>query len=209
MGQYDFVFRVNSVISHTAYIYNHNRERELFQMAMTKCTECNQDISDKAKACPHCGYPLVEEKEDVKYSLNLGSCGSCGLAKIFYVTAVLTWIGGLIAAIILSNVPDGRYSTKWSFWVFLLYCAGFAFAGLMQWLFGRMVEAIHETRDMVAGLKLVEISNKSVAASSHSSTSYFSKLAKSNAPIGEWTCKNCGTKNRQSAVMCKDCGKYR
>ena len=26
-------------------------------MALTKCPECSADVSDKAAACPHCGYP--------------------------------------------------------------------------------------------------------------------------------------------------------
>lgn len=39
-------------------------------MAMIKCPECGQDISDKAVKCPKCGYPLETEpiKEDVRYS---------------------------------------------------------------------------------------------------------------------------------------------
>lgn len=32
-------------------------------MALTKCPECNLQVSDKAIACPHCGYPLqLQEK---------------------------------------------------------------------------------------------------------------------------------------------------
>lgn len=30
------------------------------------CPECNKEISDKAVACPHCGYPLKEIKDPVK-----------------------------------------------------------------------------------------------------------------------------------------------
>lgn len=29
-------------------------------MALTKCPECSGQVSDKAYACPHCGYPLQE-----------------------------------------------------------------------------------------------------------------------------------------------------
>ncbi len=32
-------------------------------MAIVLCKECRQEISSKAKACPHCGYPLEEEKD--------------------------------------------------------------------------------------------------------------------------------------------------
>lgn len=27
-----------------------------------KCPECNSDLSDKAKTCPHCGYPMLGSK---------------------------------------------------------------------------------------------------------------------------------------------------
>ena len=27
-------------------------------MALLKCPECNHNVSDKAAACPHCGYPM-------------------------------------------------------------------------------------------------------------------------------------------------------
>ncbi|MBU5311916.1 zinc ribbon domain-containing protein [Tissierella carlieri] len=30
-------------------------------MALISCPECTKEISDKVKACPHCGYPLVED----------------------------------------------------------------------------------------------------------------------------------------------------
>lgn len=33
-------------------------------MALIKCPECGKEISDKANACIHCGYPLNEQKED-------------------------------------------------------------------------------------------------------------------------------------------------
>ena len=41
-------------------------------MALIKCPECGRDISDKANACVHCGYPLskvadnAEKKESNK-----------------------------------------------------------------------------------------------------------------------------------------------
>ena len=29
-------------------------------MALIKCPECGKEVSDKASACIHCGYPLAE-----------------------------------------------------------------------------------------------------------------------------------------------------
>ncbi len=34
-------------------------------MALIKCPECGKEISDKAKACIHCGFPLESPKEPV------------------------------------------------------------------------------------------------------------------------------------------------
>lgn len=31
-------------------------------MALIKCPECQREVSDKAQNCPHCGYPMREEK---------------------------------------------------------------------------------------------------------------------------------------------------
>jgi hypothetical protein len=30
-------------------------------MALINCPECDKEISDKVKACPNCGYPIIEE----------------------------------------------------------------------------------------------------------------------------------------------------
>ena len=35
-------------------------------MAMIKCPECGQEISDKAKKCVHCGKVLIEDKPATK-----------------------------------------------------------------------------------------------------------------------------------------------
>lgn len=41
-------------------------------MAMIKCPECGQEISDKAKKCVHCGRVLIEDKPVTKI------CSDCG-----------------------------------------------------------------------------------------------------------------------------------
>ena len=51
-------------------------------MALIKCPECGKEISNKAKCCIHCGYPLSELKEIFSsnnknncYSISLIDCG--------------------------------------------------------------------------------------------------------------------------------------
>lgn len=33
-------------------------------MALIKCPECNREVSDKAQACIHCGYPIESVKQN-------------------------------------------------------------------------------------------------------------------------------------------------
>ena len=43
-------------------------------MAIIKCPECGQDISDKAKKCIHCGKVFVEEEIGKVFVV----CAECG-----------------------------------------------------------------------------------------------------------------------------------
>ena len=45
-------------------------------MALIKCNECGQTISDKAEACPHCGAP-VSPRDDVAVN-EPAKCSECG-----------------------------------------------------------------------------------------------------------------------------------
>jgi ribosomal protein L37E len=38
-------------------IKNHGENK---RMALINCPECNREISDKAEACPHCGFPVAK-----------------------------------------------------------------------------------------------------------------------------------------------------
>ena len=45
-------------------------------MALIKCPECGKEVSDKAKICVHCGYPLKDKTKDDKLFGNHWSYGS-------------------------------------------------------------------------------------------------------------------------------------
>lgn len=47
-------------------------------MALQECSECGNDVSDSASACPECGAPIESESTDYKKGC------SCFLAFIVY-----------------------------------------------------------------------------------------------------------------------------
>ena len=50
-----------------------NKQRMENKMAIIKCPECGQDVSDKARICIHCGITLNEET--LKKELKCTKCG--------------------------------------------------------------------------------------------------------------------------------------
>ncbi len=53
-------------------------------MALIKCCECGNEVSDKAKSCPRCGYPISEDFKQIKCQFcgdiipaNSSKCPSC------------------------------------------------------------------------------------------------------------------------------------
>lgn len=53
-----------------------SEREELINMAIIKCKVCGEDVSDKAKVCPHCGATLIEEPEEVKTPIICEECGA-------------------------------------------------------------------------------------------------------------------------------------
>ena len=44
-------------------------------MALIKCPECGKEISDKARACIHCGYPIENRNLDINSMTNPSDTG--------------------------------------------------------------------------------------------------------------------------------------
>lgn len=58
-------------------------------MAMIKCPECGQEISDKAKKCVHCGKILIEDKPATKICSDCGKENPIVLQNVYIVAAHL------------------------------------------------------------------------------------------------------------------------
>lgn len=66
-------------------------------MALINCPECNEEISDKAGQCPHCGYPL-----DVKNKEN-------GSKKMSQKQVILVVVGIICCIIALKLITDDKF----------------------------------------------------------------------------------------------------
>jgi uncharacterized membrane protein YvbJ len=40
-------------------------------MALIKCTECGNDVSDKATSCPKCGNPIITKIDSTSAQINI------------------------------------------------------------------------------------------------------------------------------------------
>ena len=68
-------------------------------MALIKCTECGNEVSTKAKACPNCGAPVKSVSNALadlqKASSGCSGClGVAGLVGLFFVAKY--WLARLI-----------------------------------------------------------------------------------------------------------------
>ena len=81
-------------------------------MALMRCPECRDKVSSKAAACPHCGYPVLGERNGKDPLSQLSLLVIC----VFLLAIVATWgtiffpdaLGGLLKELAL--VLDGLAS---------------------------------------------------------------------------------------------------
>ncbi len=78
-------------------------------MALIKCPECQREISDKVKTCPHCGYPLIDESATPQpvevTSVNIGPKDPKAKKKLFVggAVAVILVIGVIISVVLMNQ----------------------------------------------------------------------------------------------------------
>ncbi len=54
-------------------------------MALIKCKECNKDVSDTAKICPHCGFDLEQSRKHEQNEIQKKSGNGCLIAVIVFI----------------------------------------------------------------------------------------------------------------------------
>lgn len=80
-------------------------------MALINCPECNGVISDKARSCPHCGYPIHEDMVNnviKKFDLVLNSISSNQELKLRTIKTIreIKGLGLSEATKLINNLPS-------------------------------------------------------------------------------------------------------
>lgn len=184
-------------------------------MAMIQCPECNKELSDKARVCPHCGYPIqpdAEAKEKKIYKLSLGNVSyTSGFATFLKVMAVILWVGGLILAIVggktISIDRWGDIDSKFSFVQFMSIFLTYLINGIVLWCFAQVVDQVKETHEMVSGIKLDRVEEPKEVRSKMKTND--GRLTLTSGGMTGWRCKKCGTTNPAHSQYCQECGEYK
>jgi hypothetical protein len=72
-------------------------------MALIPCPECRREVSDKAPACPGCGYPIAARDGGAGSSATVGEIARTGgkVATTWLLAGQIHWIVRGLVAIVL------------------------------------------------------------------------------------------------------------
>lgn len=65
-------------------------------MALIKCPECGMDVSDKAKNCIHCGYPIAKNHVDAQKIITIAKSNKKWIiiAAVIFAVVIALCLGG-------------------------------------------------------------------------------------------------------------------
>lgn len=119
-------------------------------MALIKCPECGLSISDKAAACPNCGYPLQPAPEPVEYELTRSNPSESKLGKFL---RACVWVDGIcliIWTIIVAFCTGEAFDLGDYFTTLVTY----ALYGCLIWCFASLSDDVHNISSALTSLQL-------------------------------------------------------
>lgn len=121
-------------------------------MAIVRCPQCNGDVSDKAKNCPHCNYQLnkYDEVERLRNSVSVSSNNNRNafnpVAKKFNLVVMIMKVLGYFSAFIGLII----FASMEQFWWGLLWCIVIC---IVTWLSTLIFEAIAEALNLLQEIR--------------------------------------------------------
>lgn len=121
-------------------------------MAIVRCPQCNGEVSDKAKSCPHCNYQLnkYDEVERLRNSVSVSSNNNRNafnpVAKKFnlvvMIMKVLGYFSAFIGLIIFASMEQFGWGVLWC----IVIC-------IVTWLSTLIFEAIAEALNLLQEIR--------------------------------------------------------
>lgn len=122
-------------------------------MAIIRCPQCNEDVSDKAKYCPHCNYQLnkYDEVERLKYSVGVFPSNIRNtfnpVAKKFNLVVMITKILGYFSAFIAMILFVSIKKFWWGLFWCVILCIATWFSTLIFEAIAEGLNLLQEIRD--------------------------------------------------------------
>ncbi len=93
-------------------------------MAIIKCPECGQNISDEASVCPHCGCTSIAEKRENNFVGTIILIGIVAFISIWLfapasVATVVIPLIMLVIGLLIKNKVGKWIFIIWAVWTFL------------------------------------------------------------------------------------------
>jgi len=100
-------------------------------MALITCTECNNQVSSKAAACPNCGAPIGSESAAAGASLTTTQVTSKKL-KLHNLLSIIMFWSGMIGSYFTMKSHSTIAPIETNFWFYTL------FIGVTWYLYTKM-----------------------------------------------------------------------
>lgn len=121
-------------------------------MAIIRCPQCNGEVSDKAKSCPHCNYQLnkCDEVERLRNNVSVSSNNNRNafnpVAKKFNLVVMIMKVLGYFSAFIGLII----FASMEQFWWGVLWCIVIC---IVTWLSTLIFEAIAEALNLLQEIR--------------------------------------------------------
>lgn len=127
-------------------------------MALIRCPECKKQISSRAKACPHCGFPLDDvikpNEEDLVIEPILERKKSSIVASIFlFLFLEIVFTGGFVFCVLLNVFKPEFFQSLTGLFIVLMLLFGaaslIAIAGLVITIIDRAKNNNRLDKDLI------------------------------------------------------------